>query len=510
MHPDASSATAMFEGELLFSMLTQPAPVIAGSAATVQISLPVLDEEGVEESEPPSRGGASRVGAPDEPRRKSDVNGVVHANDGVGTNGVGALGAGFRPRVISPAYTIDDADGVVMSEAARRLRDRAFPGASDADWCDWKWQLRNRIRDAAILQRLTDLTGDEAETIMALGDRLPVGITPHYATAIDWSDPADPIRKTMVPVGAEFERSPVELDDPLAEDEDMPVPGLVHRYPDRVLFLVTSFCATYCRYCTRSRLVGKTGEYHFNTAQFERALDYLRGTPSVRDVLISGGDPLTMNDSKIDWLLTQLRSIEHIDFVRIGSKIPVVLPQRITTAFCAMLKRHQPWISVHAMHPAELTPEVAQSCGRLADAGIPLGSQTVLTAGVNDDVATMKRLMHGLLKIRVRPYYIYQCDPIPGSGHFRVPVERGLEIIEGLRGHTTGYAVPNFVIDAPGGGGKIPLTPNSVVGRDGDAIVLRNYEGREYRYPDPVSPGAPTSVGATAAAGAGSITAGRS
>ncbi|MCA9306838.1 MAG: KamA family radical SAM protein, partial [Phycisphaerales bacterium] len=314
-----------------------------------------------------------------------------------------------------------------------------------------------------------------------------VGITPYYASTINPNDPADPVRKTMVPVETEFEMSAGEQADPLGEDADMPVPGLVHRYPDRVLFLVTSFCAVYCRYCTRSRLVGKTGEYHFNTAQFERALDYLRKTPSVRDVLISGGDPLTMHDGRIDWLLGELRSIPHIDFVRIGSKIPCVLPQRITPEFCAMLKKHKPWISVHFMHPNEITPEVAEACGRLADAGVPLGSQTVLTQGVNDDAETMKRLMHGLLKIRVRPYYIYQCDPIPGSRHFRVPVEKGLEIIEALRGHTTGYAVPTFVIDGPGGGGKIPLMPNYVIGRDGDDILLRNYAGEVFRYPDPVS-----------------------
>jgi lysine 2,3-aminomutase len=375
---------------------------------------------------------------------------------------------------------------MVVSEAARAFRDRVFPGVSDDQWSDWKWQLRSRLRTGETLERAFAATPDERHTIAELGDRLPVGITPYYASLIDPADPSDPIRKTMVPVGSEFEMSPGEMADPLGEDADMPVPGLVHRYPDRVLFLVTSFCATYCRYCTRSRLVGKTGEYHFNTAQYERALDYLRGTPAVRDVLISGGDPLTMNDDRLDWLLGRLREIPHIDFVRIGSKVPAVLPQRITPDFCAMLKRHQPWISVHFMHPREVTPEVAQACGRLADAGVPLGSQTVLTAGVNDDAETMKRLMHALLKIRVRPYYIYQCDPIPGSRHFRVPVEKGLEIIEALRGHTTGYAVPTFVIDGPGGGGKIPLMPNYVVGRDGDDIVLRNYEGQTFRYPDPL------------------------
>jgi len=423
-----------------------------------RVSLPILDGDEVDDPDPLSRRGAPTASAP----RDTNLEPSIQAADG----------------------------GFVISPRSAAFRDRVFPGTTDAEWADWKWQLRNRIRDREVLERVMRLTIDERHTIAELGDRLPVGVTPYYASIMDPEDLSDPIRKTMVPVGSEFEMSPGELADPLAEDHDMPVPGLVHRYPDRVLFLVTSFCAVYCRYCTRSRLVGKTGEYHFNTAQFEQALDYLRRTPSVRDVLISGGDPLTMNDAKLEWLLSRLRDIPHIDFVRIGSKIPMVLPHRITPELCSMLRKYQPWISVHVMHPNELTPETAMSCGRLADAGIPLGSQTVLTAGVNDDAETMKRLMHGLLKIRVRPYYIYQCDPIPGSRHFRVPVEKGLEIIEALRGHTTGYAVPNFVIDAPGGGGKIPLAPNYVVGREGDEIVLRNYEGQTFRYPDPIGAGA--------------------
>ncbi|MCB9845431.1 MAG: KamA family radical SAM protein [Phycisphaeraceae bacterium] len=375
---------------------------------------------------------------------------------------------------------------MVMGPLAAEFRRRVFPTATDAEWHDWKWQLRNRVRDLDRLERAFSLSPDERETVRALGDRLPVGLTPYYASLIDPDDPMDPIRRTMVPVADEFTHEPSEAEDPLNEDADMPVPGLVHRYPDRVLFLVTSFCAVYCRYCTRSRLVGKTGEYHFNTKQFERALAYIEATPEIRDVLISGGDPLTMMDDKIDWLLGRLRAIPHIEFVRIGSKIPCVLPQRITPELCRTLRRHQAWVSVHFMHPNELTPEVSQSCGRLADHGIPLGSQTVLTRDVNDDPETMKRLMHGLLKNRVRPYYIYQCDPIPGSRHFRTPVETGLRIIEALRGHTTGYAVPQFVIDAPGGGGKIPLSPEYVVGRDGDDVIIRNFEGQTFRYPDPL------------------------
>lgn len=394
---------------------------------------------------------------------------------------------------------LDDARGrsddaaLVVSPAARALRERVWPDATDGQWNDWKWQLRNRIKDLAGLERCFSLTEDEREAVRQLGDRLPVGITPHCAATIDQSDPHDGIRKTMIPLLDELHVEPVELADPLNEDGDMPVPGLVHRYPDRVLFLVTSFCSTYCRYCTRSRLVGKTGEYHFNYGQFERAIEYIAAHPEIRDVLISGGDPLTMADERLEWLLARLRAVPHLDFIRIGSKVPVVLPQRITPRLVAMLRRYHPlWMSVHFMHPSEITPEVAEACGRLADAGLPLGAQTVLARGVNDDPAVMKRLMHELLKIRVRPYYIYQCDPIPGSRHFRTSVEAGLRIIEALRGHTTGYAVPTYVIDGPGGGGKIPLMPNYVVGRDGDDILLRNFEGEVFRYPDPLPPSVDT------------------
>jgi lysine 2,3-aminomutase len=322
---------------------------------------------------------------------------------------------------------------------------------------------------------------------MEIGGRLPMGITPYYASLMDPDDPADPIRRMLIPVGAEFDRSTGEADDPLGEEHDSPVPGLVHRYPDRVLFLVTNFCATYCRYCTRARMVGHSGEYHFNHDQYQRAIDYIAEHTEVRDVLLSGGDPLTMNDERLEWILSRIRAIPHVEFLRIGTKVPAVLPQRITPSLTRMLRRYHPlWMSIHFMHPAEATAEVNQACSRLADAGIPLGSQTVLASGINDDVETMKRLMHSLLKMRVRPYYLYQCDPISGSSHFRTPVEKGLEIIAGLRGHTTGYGVPTFVIDAPGGGGKIPLIADPVVGRDSDFVLLRNYEGKTFRYPDPL------------------------
>jgi len=318
------------------------------------------------------------------------------------------------------------------------------------------------------------------------GTMLPVGITPYYMSLLDAEDALQPLRRTVIPTQGEFVHTAGEADDPLGEDSHSPVPGLVHRYPDRVLLLALDFCSTYCRYCTRSRVVGHN-ELSPNEARLEAAFDYLRRTPAVRDVLISGGDPLALSEDKLDWILSRLRAIPHIEFVRIGTKMPAVLPQRITPTLCRVLRKYHPlWMSVHFLHPDECTPEAAKACGRLADAGIPLGAQTVLLKGVNDSVETMKALVHRLLMMRVRPYYLYQCDPISGSSHFRTSVSKGLEIIEGLRGHTTGYAVPTFVIDAPGGGGKIPLQSNYVVGRDGDDLVLRNYEGNTYRYPDPV------------------------
>ncbi len=373
-----------------------------------------------------------------------------------------------------------------ISPRSHEFRRRFFPGASAADWNDWRWQLRHRVRDLAGLARIINLSDDEADAIRHHRGSLPVGITPYYLSLFDREDPAQPLRRTHIPVSGEYLRSPGEADDPLGEDHDAAVPGLVHRYPDRVLFLTTGFCSTYCRYCTRSRMVGEPGgEYSFSVPQWERAIDYIAAHTEVRDVLLSGGDPLTLADEKLDWLLSRLSAIPHVEFLRIGSKVPVVLPQRITRALCRVLRRYHPWVSIHVTHPDELTPEVGEACARLADAGLPLGSQTVLLKGINDDVAVMKRLMHGCLMNRIKPYYLYQCDPITWSAHFRTTVDKGLEIIRGLRGHTTGYAVPTYVIDAPGGGGKIPLIPDYVVGRDGDDLVLRNFEGGLYRYRDP-------------------------
>jgi lysine 2,3-aminomutase len=373
------------------------------------------------------------------------------------------------------------------SPVSRAFLRSFYPDATRAEWDDWRWQVRHRIRSLAELERVFRLSEDERDAVGRHNGSLPVGITPYYASIMGRDDAMEPLRRTHIPVGTEYLRTPGEEDDPLGEDHDAAVPGLVHRYPDRVLFLATGFCSTYCRYCTRSRMVGEPGgEYHFSRNQWEQALGYIEAHPEIRDVLISGGDPLTLADDKLDYLLGRLRAIRHVEFVRLGTKVPVVTPMRITKAFTRMLRRHHPlWMSVHFTHPTELTPEVTEAMTRLADAGVPLGSQTVLLKGINDDVAVMKQLMHGLLIRRVKPYYLYQCDPITGSSHFRTPVSKGIEIIEGLRGHTTGYAVPAYVIDAPGGGGKIPLIPDYVVARDGDDLLLRNFEGNVYRYPDP-------------------------
>ncbi len=362
------------------------------------------------------------------------------------------------------------------------FRSAYFPNIKDSQWNDWRWQLNNRISNAAFLSRYLGLTDREREALDSRGI-LPLAITPYYLSLIVGKGADHPLRRTVVPGVEECLRSLREEADPLREEEDSPVPGIVHRYPDRVLFLVTGQCATYCRYCTRSRLVGHRGED--SSDKWDAALSYIAADRTIRDVLISGGDPLTLSDEKLNSLLTKLRLIPHVEIIRIGTKVPAVLPQRITPDLLGVLRRHHPlWMSIHATHPDELTPEMSKACNALADAGIPLGSQTVLLAGINDEAETMKRLFQELLRLRVKPYYLYQCDPIPGSAHFRTAVGKGIEIIRALRGHTTGYAVPTFVIDAPGGGGKIPLSPEYVVGGDGVDLLLKNYEGNLYRYPD--------------------------
>jgi lysine 2,3-aminomutase len=352
-----------------------------------------------------------------------------------------------------------------------------------AEWHDWTWQLKNRITTVAQLEQYMTLTPEEKAGCLFANHRLALAITPYFFNLIDRSDPNCPIRKQVIPRAAEMQVSEEERLDSLGEDEHSPVPGLVHRYPDRVLFLVTDRCASYCRYCTRSRLVSNAQDYNFHP-EFEQGLRYIEAHPEVRDVLLSGGDPLLLSDKKLEHLLSRLRAIKHVEFIRIGSRIPVFLPQRITPELCEVLKKYGPiWMSIHVNHPKEATAELRDACTRLSFAGVPLGNQSVLLRGVNDDVDVMKALVHRLLRMRVRPYYLYQMDLITGGSHFKVDVRKGIEIVQALRGHTTGYAVPQFVIDAPGGGGKVPINPEYVEQITDDEVLFRNFEGRQFRYP---------------------------
>ena len=355
-----------------------------------------------------------------------------------------------------------------------------------SDWNSATWQLKNRITTLKQLEQHLTLTEEERAGVLLSGNKLAMAITPHYFNLIDPEDPGCPIRRQVIPRIEETWEDPDEMSDPCGEDSHMPVPGLVHRYPDRVLFLVTDRCASYCRYCTRSRVVSGVGEKELHT-EFEAAFRYLERHTEVRDVLLSGGDPLLFSDAKLDALLTRLRAIKHIEFIRIGSRVPIFVPQRITPELCQMLQKHHPlWLSIHTNHPRELTTEVRDALALLANHGVPLGNQSVLLRGVNDNAEVMKSLVHKLLMCRVRPYYLYQCDLIQGSSHLRTSVADGIDIIEQLRGHTTGYAIPQFVIDAPGGGGKVPLNPDYVLVRDEQRVVIRNYEGKTFEYPEPV------------------------
>ena len=376
--------------------------------------------------------------------------------------------------------------GTVESEVQRiEFRKEFFPGITDAKWNNWHWQLRNRIVSLTDLEGMISLSVSERQALSGRYGVLPFAITPYYASLLDPFNPVSAVRRTVIPVIDERKQSDGESQDPLNEDIHSPIHGLVHRYPDRVLFIATDYCSTYCRYCTRSRMVGKRNHYRFTIDEWQKKIDYIAGRKEIRDVLLSGGDPLTLSDGKLEWLVSQLRRIPHVEIIRIGTKAPVVLPQRITTRLVKMLKRFHPiWVNIHFTHPDELTAETQDACNRLSDAGIPLQSQTVLLSQVNDDIDVLKRLFHGLLKIRVRPYYLYQCDPIAGSAHFRTPVRRGIEIVEGLRGYTTGFAVPLYVIDAPGGGGKIPIMDQHIIGRNGDILELKNYSGNVYNYHD--------------------------
>jgi lysine 2,3-aminomutase len=360
----------------------------------------------------------------------------------------------------------------------------AFADVPDEKWNDWHWQLSNRLNSVEDFEKVLTLTESERTALSSPG-LFRVDITPYFISRIDPNDPDDPIRKQVIPNDCEIEAFTGQMEDSLAEDRHSPVPGLVHRYPDRVLMLVTTQCASYCRYCTRSRIVGDPTQT-FSRTDFEAQIDYLKHTPQVRDVLLSGGDPLTLAPKLLEELLSRLREIEHIEIIRIGSRVPVFMPMRVTTELTDMLQKYHPlWMNIHVNHPNEISRELAEATDKLTRAGIPLGNQSVLLAGVNDCTHIMRKLVQDLVRIRVRPYYLYQCDLVAGAGHFRTPVAKGIEIIEGLRGHTSGYAIPTYVVDAPGGGGKIPVMPNYQISASDHKIILRNYEGYITTYEEP-------------------------
>lgn len=356
---------------------------------------------------------------------------------------------------------------------------------TEEQWKDWHWQVANRITTVDDLKKVISITDEEEKGILECLKTLRMAITPYYITLMDEKDPNCPVRKQAVPLMVEVNKSEADMEDPLHEDHDSPVPGLTHRYPDRVLLLVTDMCSMYCRHCTRRRFAGQQ-DSGLPMDRIDAAIEYISKTPQVRDVLLSGGDCLLISDEKLEYIISKLRAIDHVEIIRLGSRTPVVLPQRITPDLVNMLKKYHPvWLNTHFNHPMELTKEAREALRLLADAGIPLGNQSVLLRGINDCVHVMKELLHGLVKNRVRPYYIYQCDLSMGIEHFRTPVAKGIEIIEGLRGHTSGYAVPTFVVDAPGGGGKIPVMPNYLISQGANKVVLRNYEGVITTYTEP-------------------------
>ncbi len=369
-----------------------------------------------------------------------------------------------------------------MAESRRK---QLFPEVTDEQWNDWKWQVKNRIETLEDLKKYVKLTAEEEEGVRKTLSTLRMAITPYYLSLIDPNDPHDPVRRQCIPTALETHQAAADLLDPLHEDEDSPTPGLTHRYPDRVLFLITDMCSMYCRHCTRRRFAGQT-DNECGPDRIEKALEYIEKTPTVRDVLLSGGDALMVSDKKLEYIISRLRQIPHVEIVRLGTRTPVVCPQRITPELCDMLKKYHPiWINTHFNHPNEVTAESRRACEMLANAGIPLGNQSVLLRGVNDCVHVMKNLVHELVKMRVRPYYIYQCDLSMGLEHFRTPVSKGIEIIEGLRGHTSGFCIPTFVVDAPGGGGKTPVMPQYVISQAPGKVVLRNFEGVITTYTEP-------------------------
>jgi len=359
---------------------------------------------------------------------------------------------------------------------------------SDDDWNDWRWQMRNRLQKKSDFEKFIQLTDEEVEGFKIAENKLSVAVTPYFFNLIDRKHPDCPLRRQVMPSAMEALHSEDEMLDPVGEESSMTAPGIVHRYPDRVLFLVTDRCAAYCRYCTRSRLVSNAQGYGFHP-QIEQSIQYIASNDSIRDVLISGGDPLMLSDQKLETLLSRLSEIPHVEFVRFGSRVPVFLPQRITSSLVDALRAHQNvWMSIHVNHPKECTQELRDACHRLTSSGIPLGNQSVLLKGINDDDSTMKQLIHRLLMMKVKPYYLYQCDLVKGSSHLRVDPSVGMNIIKNLRGHTTGYAIPQFVIDAPEGGGKIPINPNYVSDITDEYFLLKNFEGKPFRYPRILKP----------------------
>ena len=355
------------------------------------------------------------------------------------------------------------------------------------EWQDWRWQLRNRITKLEQLQDLVNLHPDEVAGLKVSSGKLATSITPYWIELMDKDDPRCPLRRQMVPHIKESCTSKHEYVDPCGEDTDSPVPGLVHRYPDRVLFLVTDKCACYCRFCTRKRIVSDEEDIAIQE-RVEKAIHYIKKNKQIRDVLISGGDPLILSDTKLEFILSSFRKVDQIEMLRIGTRIPITLPYRITPRLVDILAKYHPvWMSLHVNHPEELTREVKEACCRLADKGIPLGSQTVLLRGINDNTIVMKRLVQQLLTVRVRPYYLYQCDPVLGTEHFRTTIAKGIDIIESMRGFTSGYAIPTYVVDAPGGGGKVPIGPDYIVKYDKNRLIVRNYAGKKYEYHEPSS-----------------------
>ena len=375
-----------------------------------------------------------------------------------------------------------------------RGRHYYFPDATDAQWNDWRWQFRHRITTLEELSHFITVPTDEWDLRREILRDFRMGITPYYLSLIDPHDPDDPILRQVVPLRDEYTFRAVGDEDPLGEENFSPVPGITHRYPDRVLMVVCNSCAVYCRYCTRKRLMYADA---VPDLEIDRMVDYIARTPTVRDVVVSGGDPFNYATPKLERILAKLRAIPHLEIIRIGSRVPVSLPQRVDAELCAMLQRYHPiWVNVHFNHPRECTPEAARACDLLLRAGIPLNNQSVLLRGVNDDVDTMKALVHGLMRLRVRPYYLYHCDPVRGTQHMRTTIAKGIEIMEGLRGYTSGLAIPTYVIDAPGGGGKIPVGPQYLVNYDPEAgrALLRNYQGRLFEYHEIESADSPLPV----------------